>query len=290
MRIALDPDTIRFQSITDMVRQAADMGFEYIEQSPHPQIIPFYKHPKYNKDIINEYKAALKETGVKLSSIIPIYWWSHPDEQRRLAAVENWKLAIQFAVEMGIDLINTELGGDIKRPVESEEALYRSMDVLLPIFEKEGIRLDIQSHPYDFCENGNETVDIVRSFDSDHVKYLYPVPHAFFLDDGKGDHEAALDYAGKELKHVIFADTFNQEKYCRYIVNPPTYGRQDVSVHQHLGMGQGDVDFDSLFAKLKAMKFGLADDTVAAVSLFGFPERFEQDTKALRDRIIKELL
>ena len=50
-----------------------------------------------------------------------------------------------------------------------------------------------------------------------------------------------LKYAGDELTHVLFADTFNQTLDCRYIANPPSLnarGRADVTIHQHLAMGR----------------------------------------------------
>jgi myo-inositol catabolism protein IolH len=291
MKIAFDPDVIRYMSITDMVHQIKEWGFNYIEQSPHPQILPFYKHPKAGKEIIDEYKKVLKETGVQISSMIPIYNWSHPEENRRQAAVTNWKRAIEIAIDLGVPVMNTELAGDIKRPVESEESLYRSMEELLPIFEREGIRLDIQSHPYDFCEDGNETVDIVKSFRSDYVKYLYCAAHTFFYDKGKGDVPGMLDYAGDDLKHVIIADTMNQELNCRYIVNPPgSDARRDVTVHQHLGIGEGDVNFEAMFAKLREMDFGKKEDTIASVSLFGFPEKMAKQAPEHLARVKKELL
>ena len=291
MKIAFDPNVIRYMSITDMVHQIKEWGFDYIEQSPHPQILPFYKHPKASKDIIAEYKKVLKETGVQISSMIPIYNWSHPDENRRQAAVKNWKRAIEIAIELEVPVMNTELSGDIKRPVESEESLYRSMEELLPIFEREGIRLDIQSHPYDFCEDGNETVDIVKSFNSDYVKYLFCAAHTFFYDKGKGDVAGMLDYAGDSLKHVIVADTMNQELNCRYIVNPPgADAARDVTVHQHLGIGEGDVNFEAMFAKLREMDFGKQDDTIASVSLFGFPEKMAKQAPEHLARVKKELL
>ena len=287
MKIAFDPDVIRYLSITDMVRKVADMGFQYIEQSPHPQILPFYKHPKASKEIIREYKNALKETGVQISSMIPIYNWSGPDEERRKAAVVNWKRAIEIAVELNVPVINTELAGDPNQPVICEEMLYRSMEELLPIFEREGIRLDIQSHPYDFCENGNETVDIVKSFRSDYVKYLYCAAHTFFYDNGAGDVSSMLEYAGEDLKHVIIADTLNQTLNCRYIVNPPGV---DATVHQHVNIGEGDVDFDAFFKTLKKMKFAEQEDTIASVSLFGFPEKISAHAPSILERIKKELL
>jgi sugar phosphate isomerase/epimerase len=46
MKIAFDVHVIKDLGITRMVHQVADWGYKYIEQSPHPQINPFYKHPK----------------------------------------------------------------------------------------------------------------------------------------------------------------------------------------------------------------------------------------------------
>ncbi len=49
MKIAFDVDVLAKQmSITDMVHKVADWGYKYIEQSPHPRINPFYKHPLYS--------------------------------------------------------------------------------------------------------------------------------------------------------------------------------------------------------------------------------------------------
>jgi myo-inositol catabolism protein IolH len=45
---------------------------------------------------------------VELSSFIVVYRWSGPDEERRCAAVTNWKRMIEIAVEMGVQVINTE--------------------------------------------------------------------------------------------------------------------------------------------------------------------------------------
>jgi len=286
MKIAFDPDVISNLSITDMVNKVASMGFKYIEQSPHPRILPFYKHPKASREIIKEYKDVMKSSGVSISSLIPIYYWSGPEEERRQAAVRNWKRAIEIAVELDVNVINTELSGDPKQPVICEEMFYRSMEELLPIIEREGIRIDIQSHPYDFCENGNETSDIVKSFRSDNIKYLYCAAHTFFYDNGLGDVESMLDYAGDDLSHIIVADTLNQTRNNRYIVNPPGVS---ATVHQHVNIGEGDVNFTAFFEKLRKMKFGERQDTIAAVSLFGFPEKIDVQAPGILARIKNEL-
>ena len=63
MKIAFDVDVIRDLGITKMVEQVADWGYQYIEQSPHPQINPFYKHPKAGREVMAEYKNCLLYTS-----------------------------------------------------------------------------------------------------------------------------------------------------------------------------------------------------------------------------------
>ena len=64
MKIAFDVDVLAKQmSINDYVHKVADWGYKYIEQSPHPRINPFYKHPLFSKECQQEYKQALKETA-----------------------------------------------------------------------------------------------------------------------------------------------------------------------------------------------------------------------------------
>ena len=71
MKIAFDVDVLAKQmDINRMVHQVADWGYKYIEQSPHPRINPFYKHPLFSKECEQEYRQALKETGVEISSCI----------------------------------------------------------------------------------------------------------------------------------------------------------------------------------------------------------------------------
>ena len=68
---------------------------------------------------------------------------------------------IEIAVNMGVPVINTELSGDPNQQEICNGMWFRSMEELLPIIEREGLRVEIQSHPYDFCELNNETCDKV---------------------------------------------------------------------------------------------------------------------------------
>ena len=180
---------------------------------------------------------------------------------------------------------------------------FRSMEELLPIIEREGLRVELQSHPYDFVELNDEACDIVKSFRSPNLGYVYSTSHGFFYDQGKGDVRHMLRYAGDELTHVLFADTWNQTKDCRYILNPPWLnqrGHADVTIHQHTAMGEGEVDFDGIFETLREMDFAnkqlkpdapkAGGDNIACVSYFGFPEKMDKQAPEARERIERELL
>ena len=299
MKIAFDVDVLAKQmDINRMVHQVADWGYKYIEQSPHPRINPFYKHPLFSRECEAEYRKALKETGVELSSLICVYRWSGPTEEQRQFAVTNWKRLIEIASDLGVRVINTELSGDPNQQEICNGMWFKSMEELLPIAEREGIRIEIQSHPYDFCELNNECCDLVKSFRSDNLKYVFATAHGFFYDQGKGEMRKMLEYAGEDLSHILFADTFNQELDCRYIVNPPwlnSRGAADVTVHQHLAMGEGDVNFDEIFAALRDMNFKdrtfkVGGESIATVSYFGFPEKMDKYAPEARERIERELL
>ncbi|TWI54932.1 myo-inositol catabolism protein IolH [Pseudomonas duriflava] len=285
MRICLDPNMYRFLPIPKMVDKVAELGYDYIELSPRDDFLPFYKYPRVDKDRIREFKKALSDTGVKLSSLLPVYHWAATDEELRKAAVRNWKRAIEICVEMDCDLMNTEFSGQSDQPLACENQFMKSMEELLPIFEREGIKLDIQAHPYDFCERNNESVDLIRGLDKDFVNYLYAAPHTFFYDDGKGDIASMLKYAGDKLTHLIIADTWNHRASSglRYIVNPPGV---TATVHQHMDIGQGEVDWDAFFSTLREMKF----DGIATVAVFGFEDRADESSRFMLERLKKEFM
>jgi len=283
MKLAYDPTHFRDSlSLEEMIFKVADMGYEYIELSPREDFCPFYKYPRVDKQKIKQVKKWMSEAGVKLSSLLPLYHWAGPDEERRQAAVRNWKRAIEVAVELDVDLMNSEFSGSKYEALASEEKFVKSMDELIPVFEKEGVRLNLQAHPYDFIETNTGAIDMIRALDQPWIKLVYSVAHTFFYDDGVGDIAKMLDEAGDLVDHVLFADTFNHKAAygLRYIINPPD---AQVTVHQHLNIGEGDVDFDTLFRKLREMKF----DGIATNAVFAYSDRPEESS-ALMLKKMKE--
>ncbi|MHC5250963.1 sugar phosphate isomerase/epimerase family protein [Listeria kieliensis] len=269
MKLAYDPSHYRDNTnLRDTVEHVARLGYKYLELSPRKDFIWFYEYPKVDKQLIADLKRYTKDAGVKISSVLPVQQWSSPNEEERKAAVRNWKRSIEITSELGVDLMNTEFSGNKRMPVESEAAFLRSMDELIPLFEREGIKLNLQAHPNDFIETNTEAIRMIRALDKDWIKYVYSTAHAFYYDDGIGDVAKHFEEAGDLLAHVLFADTLNHKAAfgLRYIINPPD---ADVTIHQHLNIGEGEVDFDTLFAELRKMNF----DGIATNAVFAYPDR-----------------
>ncbi len=77
-----------------------------------------------------------------------------------------WKDAIQVATDMGVDTMNSEFGrgpspdrghaiaccGGQYTCESSETVWWRSMEELVPIFEREGVTLNTEPHAEVWCE------------------------------------------------------------------------------------------------------------------------------------------
>ncbi|MEV8307365.1 sugar phosphate isomerase/epimerase [Streptomyces flavidovirens] len=247
MKIAIDPYMFRALPVREMVRTVADLGYDYIELSPRDDFMPFFLHPRADDDKIAELRGALDETGVRLSSVLPLYKWSSPDESERQAAVRYWRRMIEITAELGCDLMNSEFNGRPDQAAQREAAFWRSMDELLPVFEREGIGLNLEAHPDDFCEENDRAVDLVRAINKPYVNYLYCAPHTFHLSgpaEPGADIARMMRYVGDRLQRLHIADTFNHKgsSGLRYILNPPGTAAR---IHQHLDIGQGEVDWDT---------------------------------------------
>ena len=225
MKIALDPLVHADLSMLEIPRVAADLGYEYLEMCSRDEFLPEYYPARANTDRIRQFKQALRETGVKLASMLVTYRWASPLEDERQAAVRYWKRAIEVCVELGCETVNSifdrgpapqrsnyRVGPEMAE--ECEAAFWASMEELLPIFEREGLPLHLEAHPDDFIEDNFTAVNMVRSIGSRYVKYLYCTPHTYHLGD---DVAEMIHYAAPVLAHVHVADVFNHKIGGRYV-------------------------------------------------------------------------
>jgi len=281
MKLALDPYMLRSTPLLELPGLVADLGYQHLELSPREDFIPFFLHPRVDDAGVAAFRKALDAAGVAVSSVLPLFRWSGPDEDEREAAVRYWKRAIQITVDLGCSVMNSELNGRPEQASLSEAKFWRSMEELLPVFEREGVQLRLEPHPDDFVEDGKVAVDIVRGLNSPLVSYLYCAPHTFHMG---GDLTGILEYAGDKLTHLHVADSFDHtaSSGLRYITNPPG---NPVRVHQHLDIGQGEVDWDAFFGTLGTLRFGANPDGIMTVCVFAWEERARESSIFMREEI-----
>jgi myo-inositol catabolism protein IolH len=279
VKIALDPWMVRNTPLLELPSMVAELGYEYIELSPREDFLPFFLHPRADRHTIAAFRRELEAAGVRISSVLPLYRWSGPDEDERQAAVRYWKRAIQITVDLGCDVMNSEFNGRPEQASLSEAQWWKSMEELLPVFEREGVHLRLEPHPDDFVEDGLVAVDMVRGVDSPLVGFLYCAPHTFHQG---GKMTQIMEYAGDLLTHVHVADSFDHRVTNRYILNPPG---TPARIHQHLDIGQGEVDWDLFFGTLERLGFGGREETIMTACVFAWEDRARESNLFMREQI-----
>lgn len=289
MKIALDPYMHRHLSLPELCRLTAELGYEYIELSPREDFLQWWTRPRVYPERIQSFKKAMKDHSVGLATLQPMYRWSSPYKDEWEMAMDNWKRTIEIAVEMDNPLLISEFGrggspersnadrDGIHTPEACENAFWRSMDVLVPILEREGLTLSIEPHPEDWVEQINPAVEIIKTINSDAIKCSYIAPHSFYYGDDLAD---TIRATKDVLVHARVADTFNHKasSQLRYIVNPPG---SNARVHQHLDMGEGEIDWDTFFKTLSEIGF----DGVLSSCVFAWEERAEQSSRFMREEM-----
>ncbi|MGC2939165.1 sugar phosphate isomerase/epimerase family protein [Brevibacterium sp. FAM 24638] len=282
MKIAYDPTPLHHtHRLLDFPAATADLGFEHMQLTPHPDFATHFRYPKMDRDLIRRFARSVEAADITLPALLPVQRIAWPDEAKRVAAVKNFRRVIEIAVDLGVRTINTEFSGRPEAFEDSEVSFYRSMDELLPIIEKEGLRLNFDPHPDDFVEDGHEAWRVLRGLDSESIGFVWVASHTFHYGDCL---ETLLPELGDRLRAVYISDAFDHRAShgLRYIANPPT---TSARVHQHLKAGDGDVDFDALFAGLGASGFLGRAEALIVSNVFGENENNEAVSRFQKQRI-----
>jgi myo-inositol catabolism protein IolH len=279
VKLALDPQMFySSNSIYELPDIVASLGYRWMEISPKADFVPFFRYPRIDDAGVRRLKKIASDAGVGIASVLPVQRWSGPDEGQRQAAVRSWKRIIQITVDLGVDVINTEFNGRPEAPETAEAQFLKSMDELLPIFEREGLQLIIEPHPDDFVEDGLEALNLIQGLNRDWIGFLYCTPHVFH----QGHSAADIIRAGAEkVRYVHLADAWNHltSNGLRYITNPPG---NTIRVHQHMEMGRGEVDYDEIFAALAEVGFA----GVISSCVFGWEEDARGVSERQRDKAL----
>ncbi|GAB3044073.1 sugar phosphate isomerase/epimerase family protein [Sediminivirga luteola] len=282
VKIALDPTPFHAtHDFLDFPDVAARLGYEHLQITPHPDFMPFFGHPRADDAYVAQLKKRAADAGIGLSSLLPVHRISWPEENLREAAVRYWKRIIRIAEQLEIPVINTEFSGRPERAEESEAGFYRSMEELLPLIESAGLKVNIDPHPDDFVEDGLDAWRIIRGLNSRHIGFVYVASHTFHYGNRA---TTLIPELGDRLGAVYTADSFDHTRShgLRYITNPPG---NPARVHQHLRIGDGDVDWQELFGLLSRTGFLEREDAIVCSNVFAEDETAEETSVYQREKL-----
>lgn len=272
MRLAVDPCQFRSRGTEETVAAVASAGFDAIELSPRQGLYQHRSAEAPDPAEVKRLKDACAQSGVEVASIFVVQPWASDDEHEREAAVGALTGIMRLAEELGCRRVNTELTGNPENRVASRDAFLRSVEELAPAIEAAAMTVVVEPHPHDFIESNREAVDLLASLGNPRVGYLFCCPHLYHLGDE--DVGEMLGHAAAILRHVHLADTFRPS---RVILNPPGPNR----VHQHLDVGQGELNWPAIFDGLRGIGF----DGILTVAAFAWPDEAEQSLTRNRTAI-----
>lgn len=276
VKIAYDPTPLHHDhGLLDFPDVVARYGYEHLQLTPHADFAPFFRHPKADDALVASFKKRAADAGVGITSLLPVQRISSSIEAERVAAVRNFKRILQLAVDLEVRVVNSEFSGRPERSEESEAAFYASMETLLPIVEREGLQLNFDPHPDDFVEDGLEAWRVLRGLNSTSVGFVYVGSHTFHYGDRA---TSLIPELGPRLRAVYTADSFDHRRShgLRYISNPPGNAAR---IHQHLNIGDGDVDWVELFGALAASGFLDDPEAIIVSNVFAEDENAEGSAK-----------
>jgi myo-inositol catabolism protein IolH len=272
MRLVVDPCQFRSHGTEEAIAAVASAGFDAIELSPRQGL---YQHRSGEPPVpaeVRRLKEACAQSGVEVASIFVVQPWASTEDDERRAAVRALVGVLHLAGELACGRVNTELTGNPDDRAACQAAFLRSAEELAPVVEEAAMTVVVEPHPYDFIESNRDAVDLVASLANPRIGYLFCCPHLYHL--GEEDVGQMLHYAAPVLRHVHLADTFRPS---RVILNPPGPNR----VHQHLDVGQGELNWPAIFDALSRVGF----DDVLTVAAFAWPDEPEQSLARNRQAV-----
>ena len=167
-----------------------------------------------------------------------------PDEHDWKVMIARHKLALLFVNEFGVDTCTFHVGSKYYPDHtidEHRDALYRSLDELLPVAEKLGVTICLENlvRP---LSTADELVSYMEKFSSPYLGVCLDVGHANLKEKGMLHSDSEVPAAWEIAKVQVRWEKNIAETLQPYIVNCHVHDNTGVGDDHNL-TGSGDIDW-----------------------------------------------
>lgn len=247
MQLAFSTNAFKKNSVWEAVEAIAEAGYggaEIMADVPHahPGTFGHEDRTKLREKIARHRLAVSNINAFTLFACGDTYHptWIEHDPARRQVRVQHTLAAIELAAELGCRTISLQPGGPlIGTGLSEEEAAERFAEGLfrvLPAAKRHGIILAIEPEPGLLIQSAGEYMAFKNRFfrDEPMVRMNCDAGHLFCVGD---DPAEVIRKHADQIAHVHLEDIGKNR------------------VHQHLTPGRGVIDFTSIFAALRDVRY-----------------------------------
>lgn len=261
--------------LPDAIRRIADHGYDGVEllaDTPHAFLTEF---DKTDREALQK---ALEETGIAVSNInantTTGYYDDAPpssffdptiitaDDDQRTWRVKYTKRAIDLADAVDSPAVCVATGRPLpgNPPEQAREYLLESLKEITEYAEAANVSVGIEFEPELLIECTQEVLTLIDEVGSDSLGVNFDVGHAavYGEDPAESIRQCAGHITGVHLEDI-------------------DGGRRGK--HYHLVPGEGDIDFESIFAALDDIGY----DGFATMELYTYPDAPDEAAATARD-------
>ena len=211
MKFAFSTNAYRNYSIEESIDSISKAGYSAIEimcDTPHA-------YPPISDEKILSIKKSLEKNDMEISNLngfmmCAIQDFHHPswieeDSSFRQKRINHTINCLELANKLGVKTVSTEPGGPPTKSTNHDqlELFARGINDVIPIAEKNNVKLLIEPEPDLLIEKSSQFIDFISRFDSKYLGLNFDIGHFFCVNEDPAEHIKTL---AKFISHIHLED------------------------------------------------------------------------------------